>query len=487
MADLVVDELHSSTGGNPLAMLEIVSRLSPSQRAGTQALPATLPRVGGIEDAFYRRASNLSEDTLHALVLVSASGDADLALLGPALAQRGYTVSDLGPAVDAGLLQLEGGRAAWRHPLVRSAVYHRSPMSERRSAHRAIAASLSEGSAAWAWHQAAAADGPDSRVASALERVAAEASQRAGYAAAASASEQAARLSEGRPEAARRRFMAGDAAWLAGDSLRAERLLGEAWADADSDGLRGQILMLRGHIEYGAGDSRRCGDLLMSAAGLLGAADPRRAAEALVRSAAARWWTNDANGLTAAATKVRELAALDPSLTSTANYVSGMAATYRGEPEEGTELLERAVAEMAADNHNWAHVVLEQAALGWLGRTTEGRFLGVERAREMRSMGVLGMLPAVLTITASEDLDDDRWPEAESEAIEAIEMSEELCQPAHTAEHYAILATVAAFRGDEDSVSPPYQDEFGCSRPAQPALGTANRLACRWAVGAGPR
>ena len=162
VADLVVDELHSSTGGNPLAMLEIVSRLSSSQRAGKQALPATLPRVGGIEDAFYRRASNLSEDTLHALVLVSASGDADLALLGPALAQRGYTVSDLGPAVDAGLLQLEGGRAAWRHPLVRSAVYHRSPMSERRSAHRAIAASLSEGSAAWAWHQAAAAEGPDS-------------------------------------------------------------------------------------------------------------------------------------------------------------------------------------------------------------------------------------------------------------------------------------------------------------------------------------
>ncbi len=294
VAGPVVDELHSSTGGNPLAMLEIVSRLTPSQRAGKQALPATLPRVGGIEDAFYRRASNLSEDTRRALVLLAASGDADLALLGPALAERGHTVNDLGPAVDAGLLQLEGGRAAWRHPLVRSAVYHRSPVSERRSAHRAIAASLSEGSAAWAWHRALAAEGPDSRVAGALEQVAAEATQRAGYAVAASASEQAARLSEERPEAARRRFLAGDAAWLAGDSPRAERLLGEAWADADSDGLRGQILMLRGYIEYGAGDSRRCGDLLMSAADLLGTADPRRTAEVLVRSAASRWWTNDA-------------------------------------------------------------------------------------------------------------------------------------------------------------------------------------------------
>ena len=335
-----------------------------------------------------------------------------------------------------------------------------------------IAASFSEGSAEWAWHQAAAAEGPDSRVASALEQVAAEASQRAGYAVAASASEQAARLSEGRPEAARRRFLAGDAAWLAGDSPRAERLLGEAWADADGDGLRGQILMLRGYIEYGAGDSRRCGDLLMSAAELLGTADPRRAAEALVRSAASRWWTNDAEGLTAAAAKVRELAALDPSLTSTADYVSGMAATYRGEPEEGTAATRtRRRSDGRRQPQLAAHVVLEQAALGWLGRTTEGRFVGVKRAREMRSMGVLGMLPVVLTITASEDLDDDRWPEAESEATEAIEMSEELCQPAHTAEHYAILATVAAFRGDEDA----------CRLHIKMSLDVADRHSRPWA------
>ena len=110
LAALVVDELHSSTGGNPLAMLEIVSRLSSRQRAGLEALPAPLPSVGGIEEAFYRRVSNLSETAQHALVLVSASGDADLAVLGPALVECGYTVSDLGPAVDAGLLQLERGQ-----------------------------------------------------------------------------------------------------------------------------------------------------------------------------------------------------------------------------------------------------------------------------------------------------------------------------------------------------------------------------------------
>ncbi len=211
--------------------------------------------------------------------------------------------------------------------------------------------------------------------------MAAEASQRAGYAAAAGAYEQAARLSAGRPEAARRRFSAGDAAWLAGDAPRAERLLEEAWADAGTDNLRGQILALRGHSEYGAGDSRRCADILMSAADLLSASDPRRAAEGLVRAAVARWWTNDAEGMTAVAAKVRELAVLDPrSLATAADYVEGMAATYRGEPEQGTPLLERAAAAMAVDSHNWQHIVQEQAALGWLGRTTEGRALGERKA-----------------------------------------------------------------------------------------------------------
>jgi DNA-binding CsgD family transcriptional regulator len=470
LSALVVDELYSSTGGNPLAMLEIVSRLSPSQRTGLEALPAPLPSVGGIEEAFYRRVSDLNEAAQHALVLVSASGDADLALLGPALVECGYTVSDLGHAVDAGLLQLEMGRAVWRHPLVRSAVYHRTPVSERRAAHRAIAACLSEDSAAWAWHRAAAAEGPDERVASALDRVAAEAAQRSGYAAAAGACEQAARLSEGRPEAARRRFSAGDAAWLAGDSPRAERLLEEASADAETDDLRGQILALRGHSEYGAGDAWRSAEMLTSAADLLRATDPRRAAETLLRAAVARWWANDPGGMTAVAAKVSELALMDSSLATAADYVGGLAATYRGETEQGTALLERAAAAMAVDSHNWPHIVQKQAALGWLGRTTEGRALAEQRAQELRSIGALGMLPNMLGITASEDLDDDRWPEAEAEAVEAIEMSQELGQPAHTAELYAILATVAAFRGDEEE----------CRRNIKLSLDVAHRHGRPW-------
>jgi hypothetical protein len=189
----------------------------------------------------------------------------------------------------------------------------------------------------------------------------------------------------------------------------------------------------------------------VAAADLLSGSDLRRAAEGLIQAAVARWWGNDPEGMSAVAAKVQELAVADSSLATAADYVRGMAATYRGEPELGTALLERAAAAMAVDNHNWPHIVQEQAALGWLGRTTEGRTLGERKARELRSIGALGLLPLVLSVTASEDLDDDRWPEAEAEATEAMEMCEELGRPAHTAEHYGILATVAAFRGDEEA------------------------------------
>jgi len=66
----------------------------------------------------------------------------------------------------------------------------------------------------------------------------------------------------------------------------------------------------------------------------------------------------------------------------------------------------------------------------------------------MRALRAQGGIRHAAAATASQGLDDDRWAEAVALANEALEVCDELGQPAHRPEVLGILATVAAFRGD---------------------------------------
>ena len=65
------------------------------------------------------------------------------------------------PAQAAGLIVIAGGSVAFRHPLIRSAVYQASSPATRAAAHRALAAALEHRPDRQAWQLAAAATGPD--------------------------------------------------------------------------------------------------------------------------------------------------------------------------------------------------------------------------------------------------------------------------------------------------------------------------------------
>jgi DNA-binding CsgD family transcriptional regulator len=470
----VADGLHAVTGGNPLALVEIVRSLTASQRAGHDVLPEPLPAIAAVEVAYARRVAALGVKARRALLVFATSGDSVLGSLGPALTYWGCTVADLQPAVDAGLVTIERGSLSWRHPLVRSTVYYGAPAADRTAAHRAVAAGLPEGEPSWAWHRSAAADGPDEQIAAALEKVASDASRRAGFAAAARAAEQAAGLSPRSQDAVRRRLTAADAAWLAGDAARAERLLDEALANASQDDLRGRVLHLRGHTEYAAGHAGRASELLTTAAALLERDAPDAAADALAHAALARWWNTDPSGMSAAAERLRALAAAHPHLGSTADFYTGLATMFTGHNGEGAALIQRVLAAEppnGAGDSDGPRSVQRLAGLGWIGGFGEGHDLGIRRMRVLRAQGALGMLPRLLRMTASQDLDDDRWADAVAEASEAVELCDELGQPGHRPEVLGILATVAACRGDVAA----------CRSAAYAALEAAERHGQRWA------
>ena len=112
----------------------------------------------------------------------------------------GLGLKDFEPAEAAQLVRLSDGAATFRHPLIRSAVYRRAAVTERITAHRALADVLpvSEFADRRAWHLAAAAVGFDDAAADAMEAAALRADRRGGYAASAAAHERAARLTADR-------------------------------------------------------------------------------------------------------------------------------------------------------------------------------------------------------------------------------------------------------------------------------------------------
>jgi DNA-binding CsgD family transcriptional regulator len=172
----------------------------------------------------------------------------------------------LAPAFVAHVIELEGDRIQFTHPLLASGVYAAAGSDERRALHRRLAELLSDPEEC-ARHLALGVDGPDAGVATAIEHAAKRAHARGALAAAAELSEQARRLTPAEMEDGghRRTIQAASYAWEAGESGRARELLGEARGVAPPGPRRGEVLYWLGTIQEYEGDRRSAVDLYREA------------------------------------------------------------------------------------------------------------------------------------------------------------------------------------------------------------------------------
>jgi predicted ATPase len=100
----VADRIVAGTGGNPLALLEVVAQLSAEQLSGVAPLPEPLPVSAMLEQHFQRSIASLPDDTRSLLLLVAATPTDDRTALWRAAGTLGLSISAAAPAVAAGVL-----------------------------------------------------------------------------------------------------------------------------------------------------------------------------------------------------------------------------------------------------------------------------------------------------------------------------------------------------------------------------------------------
>src|SRR5689334_1825289 len=353
----VAARIVAAAGGNPLAVLTAARELTPEQRDGHAPLPDPLPVGHRLEESFLRRVRHLPADTQMLLVLAAAHFRGPTDALWRAATELGIHESAAAPAEEAGLVVF-WPEVQFRHPLVRSAVYHGATSVQRRQAHRALAETCDPEFAAVprAWHLAAAASRPEEQVAAQLEAAADRAGSRGGYAAAAALLDRAAVLTPGDEARAERRLSAAQAHLLAGAVDRADTLLTEATPGLRDPRSLGQRTQLKGRIQFDRGYMTEAVAALVGAAARLHRVDPRAARDALVlalESAVFAGWASSAPLLEEVVQIAGDLPATGDATDSVPNLLlQGYTARLKGGYAAGVAAMRRAVATSLGDDDN---------------------------------------------------------------------------------------------------------------------------------------
>ena len=272
--------------GNPLALLEAWHTFSVGGLAGGFGLPLE-PRAD-VESTYRRRVSELPAQTQELLLLAAAEPLGDPALLWRAATAAAIPVESAAPAQSEGLIDF-GVRVAFRHPLLRSAVYQAASAGARREAHRRLAEATDPDldPDRRAWHRAHGTVALDEDVASELERSAGRARARGGFAAAGAFLERASELTPDGADRARRALAAAQSEHQAGVPDAALRLLTVAQAGPLRDLERARAELLRGQIMFAVNRGRDAPPLLLKAAKELEPLDPGLARETYLEAFAA--------------------------------------------------------------------------------------------------------------------------------------------------------------------------------------------------------
>jgi DNA-binding CsgD family transcriptional regulator len=329
----VLLRIYDAAGGNPFFALELArAAAEAAERDDVLAIPESL------RELVRTRLAALPDETRAALLVVAALGQPQTSVVSAAVKEWEDAVA---PAIEAGVLELVGGRVRFTHPLLASVVYADASPHRRRNVHRALADVVDEAEQRGR-HLALATERPNERFAAKVASAAVAAAARGAPETAAELAEHARRLTPPSRLGLRatRGLDAATYAWSAGDAKRSETILFELIGSLPPSPVRAAARQLLVKIVDDVDETLALLDLALEDA----AGAPAAGASVLNLRARQRQWAGDFAGAIAdaqaAATRAEEggsAAELAIALGREAH-----ARVFAGEPVPH-ELLERAV------------------------------------------------------------------------------------------------------------------------------------------------
>ncbi|NJP95113.1 AAA family ATPase [Nonomuraea sp. FMUSA5-5] len=298
--------------GNPLALIEF-SR----ERRRYHAAPGPIPIADRVLASFRSRIALLPDKTRLMMLMAAAEGRGDLPMLLRAANALGAGPEDLEEAEKAGLIEVNAATMAFRHPLIRTAVYQSAPLARRIAVHQALAGAATDDDCRLR-HLAAATISPDENLALQLTHAAERARHRAAFAAAAALWEQAAAFT---PQPHARAARLGRAAALAlssGHADHAAGLLSQAEELLDDPASLTTLTETRAAVEFERGHGRPAARLLVTRSAT---ADQQRIVPMLRTAAGYAWLYGEAEVIRTAASRLTAMGTQDPMIHGLAHLV----------------------------------------------------------------------------------------------------------------------------------------------------------------------
>ncbi|GAA2098744.1 helix-turn-helix transcriptional regulator [Actinomadura alba] len=450
------DRIIAEARGNPLALSELLTALTPAQRAGRlnpYAFHHGAVAVTGPAQGFFKKALGRLPVPTRALLLLAAAVDTpELGLVLRAARRSGATLADLGAAEQARLVHVTGSTVAFSHPLIRAVAYHDVTAAERQAAHRDLAEAAGDDVNLRAWQLAAATAGPDEEVAAELERVAEHSGDQYAYA----AYERAARLTADRERGTRMLAAAAAAAGRAGLLRGALELAEQVVTLTDDPSMRATAARVQAAAGFEQGAPLPAGRTLLEGAELIHAHEPAKAMLMLVEAIRCGLHAADTDLVRVARSRLGALSlpASSPLVSLSSALSAVMTPPGRTEADDPHAVLELAKAARASVPAEVAEgimvVSLDLTVIGHGECATADALVAETLVAECREGGTTRLLPHALQVLAQAHMYRGRHGQASAAATEGLNLASKSGQFHRASQLKNVLAWLAAVEGDED-------------------------------------